>query len=49
VGWWGNKREEEKEVGHGVLGQKGGGEGFGVFFQNLFQTFSNLNTFKILF
>jgi hypothetical protein len=26
------KREGEKEVGCGVLGQKGGGEGFGEFF-----------------
>jgi hypothetical protein len=40
------KREGEKEVGRGVLGQKGGGEGFGVLF---FQSFSNLNIFKILF
>jgi hypothetical protein len=51
------KREGEKEVGRGVLGQKGGGEGFGVLFfsnlfklkhfQNSFQNFSNhFKTFK---
>jgi hypothetical protein len=35
------KEEGEKEVGCGVLGQKGGGEGFGEFFFNLFKSFSN--------
>jgi hypothetical protein len=44
------KGEEEKEMGRGVLGQKGGGEGFGVFFKAFvfskpFQTL-NSNSFQ---
>jgi hypothetical protein len=54
------KEEGEKAVGCGVLGQKGGGEGFGEFFSifsnpfqtlnsNIFLTFQTLKLFKPYF
>jgi hypothetical protein len=45
------KREGEKEVGRGVLGQKGGGEGFGVFsfFPKPFSNLFKFNHFQIFF